>query len=104
LRLVLVFESWPEAALLRRFLDELLVELFTGLSADLLIGLSAELRLSLSGSLLECLPFGVLELPAEPRTSLWASAFERLFLVLPSGVLRFLAELPIALSVSGSVS
>ena len=81
---------------LRRFLDELLVELFTGLSA--------ELRLSLSGSVLARLLFGELELPAELRASLWVSAIERLLFVVPSDVLRFLEELPVTLSVSGSES
>ena len=89
---------------LRRFLDELLVELFTGLSADLFIGLSAELRLSLSGSVLARLLFGELELPVELRLSLWVSALERLLFVVPSDVLRFLEELPAPLSVSGSES
>ena len=125
--LVLSSRSDAVAVRLRRFLDELLVELLTGLSADLFIGLSvelrlslsgsvlarllfgelelpAELRLSLSGSVLARLLFGELELPAELRASLWVSAIERLLFVVPSDVLRFLEELPVTLSVSGSES
>ena len=102
--LVLSSRSDAVAVRLRRFLDELLVELLTGLSADLFIGLSVELRLSLSGSVLARLLFGELELPAELRPSLWVSALERLLFAVPSDVLRFLEELPATFSVSGSVS
>ena len=102
--LVLSSRSDAVAVRLRRFLDELLVELLTGLSADLFIGLSVELRLSLSGSVLARLLFGELELAVELRPSLWVSAIERLLFVVPSDVLRFLEELPVTLSVSGSES
>ena len=101
--LVLSSRSDAVAVRLRRFLDELLVELLTGLSADLFIELSAELRLSLSGSVLVRLLFGELELSAELRPSLWATVLERLLFTVPSDVLRFLAELPAAFSVAGSV-
>ena len=95
--------SNPAAVLLWRFLDELPVVLFTGLSADFLIGLSAEPRLSLSGSVLVRRLFGKLELPAELRPLLWATVLERLLFTVPSDVLRFLEELPAAFSVAGSV-
>ena len=75
--------------------------------ARLLFGeleLPAELRPSLSGSVLARLLFVELELPAELRPSLWVSALERLLFVVPSDVLRFLEELPVTLSVSGSES
>ena len=101
--LVLSSRSNPAAGLLLRFPDELPVALFTGLSADFLIELSAELRLSLSGSVLVRLLFGELELSAELRPSLWATVLERLLFTVPSDVLRFLAELPAAFSVAGSV-
>ena len=102
--LVLSSRSDAVAVRLRRFLDELLVELLTGLSADLFIELSVELRLSLSGSVLARLLFVELELPAELRPTLCVSALERLLFAVPSDVLRFLEELPATFSVSGSVS
>jgi fructokinase len=72
--------------------------------SDEFAGLSAELIPLLEGSVLARFLFVALELPTELRTSLWATVLERLLFAVPSDVLRFLEELPVTLSVSGSES